>query len=105
MTTDMQKSTQEELRRLVQQIENLQEEAGALAQDVSLKFKEAKGLGFDVKVLRQIIKLRKKTPDERREEQDVLEIYMSALNMLPLEEAGLSRPFSVVTEREDANAH
>ena len=53
-----------------------------LAEDVRDKFAEAKALGFDVKVLRQVIRLRKKSKDDRDEEQAVLETYLHALGML-----------------------
>ena len=85
--TTLQASAQNQLRQLVEQIERLEEEKKALAGDVRDKFLEAKALGFDVKALRQIVRLRKKSQTERQEEESVLEIYMHALGMLA-EEAG-----------------
>lgn len=80
--TTLQSSAQNQLRQLVEQIERLEEEKKALAADIRDKFLEAKGLGFDVKVLRQVVRLRKKSSNERQEEQSVLEVYMHALGML-----------------------
>lgn len=67
---------------MVESIERLEEEKKGLAQDITDKYLEAKGLGFDVKVLRQIIKLRKKSSTERQEEESILEVYMHALGMV-----------------------
>ncbi len=67
------------LRSFVQRIERLEEEKAALAQDIREVYSEAKGEGFDVKVLRRIISLRKKDPEKRREEEELLEIYLAAL--------------------------
>lgn len=69
----------ERLRSFVQRIERLEEEKAGLAQDVREVYAEAKGEGFDTKVLRKIIGLRKKDPQERREEEELLELYLSAL--------------------------
>jgi uncharacterized protein (UPF0335 family) len=78
----LQASTQNQLRQLVEQIERLEEEKKQLASDIRDKYTEAKAVGFDVKALRQIIRLRKKTVAERQEEESVLEVYMHALGML-----------------------
>jgi uncharacterized protein (UPF0335 family) len=80
--TTLQVSAQKQLRQLVEQIERLEEEKKALAGDIRDKFLEAKGLGFDVKVLRQVVRLRKKSATERQEEDAVLEVYLHALGML-----------------------
>jgi uncharacterized protein (UPF0335 family) len=78
----LQASAQKQLRQLVEQIERLEEEKKQLASDIRDKYLEAKGVGFDVKALRQIVRLRKKTNEERQEEESVLEVYMHALGML-----------------------
>jgi uncharacterized protein (UPF0335 family) len=78
----LQKAAQDQLRQFIEQIERLEEEKKALAGDIRDKFLEAKGTGFDVKVMRQIIRLRKKSKTERQEEDSVLEVYMHALGML-----------------------
>jgi uncharacterized protein (UPF0335 family) len=80
--TTLQASAQSQLRQLVEQIERLEEEKKALAGDVRDKYLEAKALGFDVKALRQIVRLRKKSQTERQEEESILEVYMHALGML-----------------------
>ncbi|MBX9876679.1 MAG: DUF2312 domain-containing protein [Beijerinckiaceae bacterium] len=82
--TTLQASAQNQLRQLVEQIERLEEEKKALAGDIRDKYLEAKGVGFDVKALRQIIRLRKKSQSERQEEEGILEVYMHALGMLDI---------------------
>ena len=74
--TTLQASAQKQLRQFVEQIERLEEEKKALAGDLRDKFLEAKGLGFDVKALRQIVRMRKKSATERGEEEAILEVYM-----------------------------
>lgn len=78
----MQVSTQNQLRQIVEQIERLEEEKKALSGDIRDKFLEAKAMGFDVKVLRKIVSLRKKSKNDRLEEEAVLATYMHALGML-----------------------
>jgi uncharacterized protein (UPF0335 family) len=80
--TTLQASAQKQLRQMVESIERLEEEKKALAADIRDKYLEAKGLGFDVKTLRQIVRLRKKSQTERQEEESLLEVYMHALGML-----------------------
>lgn len=80
--TTMQASTQNQLRQLIEQIERLEEEKKGLSEDIKNKFAEAKAVGFDVKALRQIIRLRKKSQTDRQEEEAILEVYMHALGML-----------------------
>ncbi|MGQ0671905.1 MAG: DUF2312 domain-containing protein [Hyphomicrobium sp.] len=78
----LQVSAQKQLRQLVEQIERLEEEKKALAGDIRDKYAEAKAVGFDIKVLRQVVRLRKKSNAERQEETTVLEVYLHALGML-----------------------
>ena len=78
----LQAATQNQLRQFVEQIERLEEEKKATAGDIRDKYLEAKSTGFDVKVLRKIISLRKKPKAELDEENAVLETYMHALGML-----------------------
>lgn len=78
----LQASAQNQLRQFVEQIERLEEEKKQLASDIRDKYTEAKSVGFDVKALRTIVRLRKKTNEERQEEESVLEVYMHALGML-----------------------
>lgn len=80
--TTLQASAQKQLRQLVEQIERLEEEKKALSGDIRDKYAEAKAVGFDVKVLRHVVRLRKKSSAERQEETSVLEVYLHALGML-----------------------
>lgn len=80
--TTLQASAQNQLRQLIEQIERLEEEKKALAGDIRDKFAEAKAVGFDVKALRKIVSLRKKSKTDREEEEAILATYMHALGML-----------------------
>lgn len=80
--TTLQDSAQKQLRQYIEQIERLEEEKKALAGDLRDKYLEAKAVGFDVKALRKIVQLRKKSDTERQEEETILEVYMHALGML-----------------------
>ncbi|MGH7488683.1 MAG: DUF2312 domain-containing protein [bacterium] len=82
--TTLQVSAQNQLRQLVGQIERLEEEKKALAADIRDKFAEAKAVGFDVKVLRKVVSLRKKNKTDREEEEAILATYMHALGMLDM---------------------
>lgn len=79
--TTLQASAQNQLRQFVEQIERLEEEKKAIAGDIRDKFAEAKAIGFDVKALRQVVRLRKKSQTERQEEESILDTYMHALGM------------------------
>jgi uncharacterized protein (UPF0335 family) len=80
--TTLQDSAQKQLRQMIESIERLEEEKKALSGDIRDKYLEAKGLGFDVKILREVIRLRKKSATEREEHESVLEVYLHALGML-----------------------
>ncbi len=69
------------LRSFIERIERLEEEKKALAEDIKEVYAESKGQGFDVKIIRKIVSLRKKDPDDRAEEEALLETYLSALGM------------------------
>ena len=69
------------LRSLVERIERLEEERKALAGDIKDIYSEAKSAGFDVKVLRQLIRIRKQEPAEVEEIESLLEVYRRALGM------------------------
>jgi uncharacterized protein (UPF0335 family) len=81
---------QEQLRSIVERIERLEEEKKTIAGDIKEVYAEAKGNGFDTKILRKVIALRKKEAAEREEEQSLTDLYFSALGMLPTEEADAS---------------
>ena len=69
------------LRTFVERIERLEEEKAALAADIREVYSEAKGAGFDVKVLRQIVRLRKVDQSDRQQMEHLLDVYKSALGM------------------------
>jgi uncharacterized protein (UPF0335 family) len=69
------------LRSLIERIERLEEERKALGSDIKDIYAEAKSAGFDVKVIRQLISIRKKEPAEVEEQESLLDIYRRALGM------------------------
>jgi uncharacterized protein (UPF0335 family) len=70
-----------QLRALIERIEKLEEEKQAIAGDIGEVYAEAKGHGFDTKILRQVISLRKKDASQRQEEEAILDLYLSAIGM------------------------
>ena len=80
--TALQGAAQNQLRQFIEQLERLEEEKKAIADDIRDKFAEAKAVGFDIKVMRQILRLRKKSKDDRDEEDAILSTYMHALGMI-----------------------
>ena len=74
-------STAQHLRQFIERIERLEEDKVALSQDIREVFAEAKDAGFDVKIMRQVIKLRKMNNDERTELEHLLDTYMHALEL------------------------
>lgn len=73
----------EQLKTIVERIERLEEEKKTIGEDIRDIFAEAKANGFDTKVLRQVIRLRKQDLAERQEQETVLELYLHALGMIP----------------------
>ena len=69
------------LRNIIERIERLEEERKGLADNIKDIFAEAKSAGFDVKVLRSLISLRKKEPAEIEEQESLLDLYKRALGM------------------------
>jgi len=69
------------LRLLVERIERLEAEKKGIGDDINDVYQEVKSVGYDVKVTRQIIKLRAMKPDDRREMEAVLDLYKSALGI------------------------
>ena len=74
-----------QLRSVVERIERLEEDKAAIAADIKEVYAEAKGNGFDTKILRKIVRLRKVDTAERQEEEALMDVYMAALGMLPTE--------------------
>ncbi len=86
-----------QLQSIVERIERLEEEKKTISDDIKEVFQEAKGNGYDIKILRKVIALRKRDANERAEEEAILELYMSALGELadtPLGRASVSRAFA-----------
>lgn len=69
------------LRAFVERIETLEEEKRARAEDIKEVYGEAKGTGFDVKIVRKIVAIRKMDRDKRREEEELLSLYTDAMGM------------------------
>ena len=69
------------LRAFVERIERLEEEKKALAGDIRDVYGEAKANGFDIKIIRKVVSLRKQDRDKRIEEDTILELYLAALGM------------------------
>lgn len=72
----------DQLKAIIERIERLEEEKKTISDDIRDVYAEAKGNGFDVKALRTIVRMRKQDPNERAEEETILETYMQALGML-----------------------
>ena len=73
--------TGDELRQLIERIEQFEAEKKDIAEQIKEVYAGAKGRGFATPVMREIIKLRKKSPDDRAEAQAMLDMYLSALGM------------------------
>jgi uncharacterized protein (UPF0335 family) len=69
------------LRAFIERIERLEEEKAALAADIREVYSEAKGTGFDIKILRQVIRLRKLDRADRQEQEEMLDLYKRVLDM------------------------
>lgn len=72
-------AAREKLRLTVERIERLEEEKKEVADQIKDVYAEAKAMGYDTKILRQVVKLRKQDRDERQEQESLLETYMIAL--------------------------
>jgi uncharacterized protein (UPF0335 family) len=71
----------EQLRSYIERIERLEEEKAALAGDIREVYAEAKGNGFDTKIMRQVVRLRKMDSSDREEQEELLDLYKRALGM------------------------
>jgi uncharacterized protein (UPF0335 family) len=81
--TDAHGVARDQLRAFVERIERLEEEKKTIADDIKDVYGEAKSMGFDTKILKKVIALRKKDDQERTEEELILDTYMQALGMIP----------------------
>ena len=77
----------DQLKAFIERIERLEEEKAGIAGDIKEVYAEAKANGFDTKILRKVIAIRKKDRHEREEEEAMLDLYLNALGMLPTEQA------------------
>lgn len=71
----------EQLRQFIERVERLEEEKKGIQDDIKDVYGEAKATGFDAKIMKQIVRLRKKTRDARMEEEALLETYKAALGL------------------------
>ena len=71
----------DQLKSIVERIERLEEEKAALAEDIREVYSEAKGNGFDTKIIRQVVRLRKLDRADRQEQEAILDLYLAALGM------------------------
>lgn len=74
-------SADQRLRLLIERVERLEEEKKGISDDIRDVYNEAKAVGYDVKIMRQIVRLRKMKPDDRREMDMILDTYRNALGM------------------------
>lgn len=74
-------ATDSRLRLLIERVERLEEEKKGISDDIKDVYAEAKGTGYDPKIMRKVIQLRKMDPEERRQQDSLVETYMAALGM------------------------
>lgn len=77
----MAETTDDRLRLLTERVERLEEEKKGIQDDIKDVYAEAKAVGYDVKIMRQIVRLRKMKPDDRREMDMILDTYKAALGL------------------------
>ena len=77
----MAEATDDRLRLLIERIERLEEEKKGIADDIRDVYAEAKGTGYDPKIMRQIVRLRKMDANDRSEQEMILDTYKAALGM------------------------
>jgi uncharacterized protein (UPF0335 family) len=75
----MNASAQTQLKSIIERIERLELEKSEIAEQIKEVFAEAKGNGFDVKILRKVVRMRKQDRAKRQEEEAILDLYLSAL--------------------------
>lgn len=73
--------SREQLKSYMERVERLEDEKAAVSETIKEVFAEAKGNGFDTKIMKQILKIRKMDQDDRLEQEALLDLYMSALGM------------------------
>lgn len=73
--------TNERLKSFIERVERLNEDKASLQEDIKEVFSEAKAVGFDVKAMREVIKLRKMDADKRAEFESIIELYKNAIGV------------------------
>jgi len=81
--SDPTRIARDQLKSIVERIERLEEEKAALSEDIKEVYAEAKANGYDTKILRTVIRLRKQDSAERQEQEALLDLYLAALGMMP----------------------
>lgn len=76
----------DQLRSFIERVERLEEEKKTIADDIKDVYGEAKSTGFDTKILKKVIQLRRQDKDERMEQEAILDTYLAALGMIDLPE-------------------
>jgi uncharacterized protein (UPF0335 family) len=84
MEDNMTDITNNQLQSVIERIERMEVEKAAVAEDIKQIYLEAKGNGFDTKIIRKVIALRKRTAAEREEERAMIEVYLGQLSDTPL---------------------
>lgn len=74
-------ATDDRLRLLIERVERLEEEKKGIGDDIKDVYAEAKAVGYDAKIMRQIVRLRKMKPDDRKEMEAILDLYKAALGL------------------------
>lgn len=77
----MANASDDRLRLLIERVERLEEEKKGIADDIKDVYGEAKAVGYDAKIMRQIVRLRKMKPDDRAEMEAILDVYKAALGL------------------------
>ena len=77
----MAEATDDRLRLLIERVERLEEEKKGIADDIKDVYAEAKAVGYDAKIMRQIVRLRKMKPEDRAEMETILDLYKAALGL------------------------
>ncbi len=77
----MAEASDDRLRLLIERVERLEEEKKGIQDDIKDVYGEAKAVGYDAKIMRQIVRLRKMKPDDRAEMEAILDVYKAALGL------------------------
>ncbi len=90
--------SKEQLKSIIERIERLEEEKAGLASDIKEVYAEARANGYDVKTLRSVVKIRKIDFDDRQAQEEMLDLYLNALGMIPGGAAAASQDVAEETE-------